>query len=237
MWHRLRGTIAIDVSFAYAVPGENRGCFAPKHRLAPNNNSPQSSNVAFGGEDNFAFSADQQYGDHLSCPSGRKSGTRPVAPHWLRLSAKAQATADRAARALRRLRRLSNLLLKPRIAIASLFALELLAKRFHETKGFWSNPFSVLEDWLSESRAVGVLRRRRNVLAVILILLRSFTARSLQQARVGSYPSKREATAINTFDREELARHLLRDRCNHASSHWGRRRAGAIEQSNPRSLA
>jgi hypothetical protein len=47
--------------------------------------------------------------------------------------------------------------------------------------------------------------------------------------------SKRETTAINTFDREELARHLLRDRCYLASSRW-RCRAIAIEHSTPRSI-
>jgi hypothetical protein len=161
MWHRLRGTIAIDVSFAHAVPGENRGCFAPKHRLAPNNDSPQSSNWPVGAKTTSRFRRTNSTEIICRAPADAKVGHAPVAPHWLRLSAKAQATADRAATALRMLRRLSNLLFKPRIAIASLFALELQAKRFHETKGFWSNPFSVLEDWLSESRAVGVLRRRR----------------------------------------------------------------------------
>jgi hypothetical protein len=46
MWHRLRGTITIDETFANTVPSENRRFFAPKQRLAPNNDSPRPSNVA-----------------------------------------------------------------------------------------------------------------------------------------------------------------------------------------------
>lgn len=116
---RLRGTIAINVSFAYAVPSENRVCFEPKQRLAPNNDSPLSSNVALWGEDSFAFRRTNSA--VIIC--------RATADGY-GLPAKARDAANRPALALRMLCRLSNLLLKPRIAIASLFALELRGKRF-----------------------------------------------------------------------------------------------------------